>query len=116
MGVKTAKFVEMKNFLQNVVGYVVKHEEEGFAAYLTPQGQRFEVFAENYPGKEHFTTGPVPGFEVKDFAAAVAWLKENQIEVLGDIVTSKSGTRWAHFRGPDGNVYEFVYHPDLDIS
>ena len=25
----------------------------------------------------------------------------------------KGNTRWAHFRGPDGNVYEFVHHPSI---
>ncbi len=24
-----------------------------------------------------------------------------------------NGTRWAHFRGPDGNIYEFVHHPSI---
>jgi hypothetical protein len=71
------------------------------------------VFSEFYPGKVHFITGPVVGFEVADFETATAWLVENKIEILGEIVESASGSKWAHFRGPDGNVYEFVKHADL---
>lgn len=31
-------------------------------------------------------------------------------EVKGE---GESGTRWAHFRGPEGDVYEFVHHPAI---
>jgi hypothetical protein len=75
-------------------------------------GQRFELFGEDEADKQHFPLGvPVPGFEVPDFDAAVTWLHANNFEILGGIGEGESGTRWAHFRGPDGNIYEFVYHP-----
>jgi hypothetical protein len=44
-----------------------------------------EVFGDEYPGKEHFDTGPVVGFAVRNL-----------------------GPTWQHFRGPDGKVYELV--------
>lgn len=113
VGVRTDKYAEMKEFVEGALGYAKKSEEDGFTAYQSSQSQRVEIFDLTYPGKEYFTTGPVPGFEVADFDGAVDWLRRNSYEVLGEIVTSSSGTRWTHFRGPDGNVYEFVYHPEL---
>lgn len=55
------------------------------------------------PGKEHFSSGPVGGFAVRDLAAAVDELSRAGVELLG-----KPGPTWQHFRGPDGNAYELV--------
>lgn len=56
-----------------------------------------------YHGREHFSTGPVVGFEVADLAAATSELRRAGVELLGD-----PGQGWQHFRGPDSNVYELV--------
>jgi len=51
---------------------------------------------------------------VPDMDAAIAWAKSNSLEMFEDGTgEGKGGTRWAHFRGPDGNVYEFVHHPSI---
>ncbi len=62
-----------------------------------------EVFGERFPGKEHFSTGPVVGFAVADLPGAVAELRSAGVELLG-----RPGPSWQHFRAPDGNVYELV--------
>jgi hypothetical protein len=71
--------------------------------FTLPDGYNVEVFDVDHNGKEHFNTGPVAGFAVRDFAAAVAELRAAGVELLGD-----PGPTWQHFRGPDGNVYELV--------
>ena len=62
-----------------------------------------EVFAADTPGKEHFTTGPVVGFAVRDLTAAVAELRAAGVRLVGPPRDTSQ-----HFVGPDGNVYELV--------
>ena len=113
IGIKTDQFTSMVDLFERVLGLAKTRSESGFVAFRTSTGQRVEVFDTSYGGKTHFTTGPVPGFEVSDFDQAVAWLDQSGLEILEPAYTSSSGTRWVHFRAYDGNVYEFVYHPDL---
>ena len=114
VGVRTGNMNAMKKFAEEVLGYTKKHDADGFAVYKTPIGQHLEFFELDYEEKKNdFTTGPVPGFEVSDFDAALDWLKNSDYEMLGEPQRAPRGTRWVHFRGPDGNVYEFVYHPGL---
>lgn len=87
--------------LTDVLGIPVVHTEDGMAAFDLPDGSGIETFTEDYPGKEHFDTGPVIGFWVEDLAAATAELVGADIELLG-----VPGPSWQHFRGPDGSVYE----------
>lgn len=79
------------------------HDEPGFWVYQLPDGRNVEVFAPDYPGKAHFTTGPVVGFAVRNLPEAVDELRDAGIELLGE-----AGPTWQQFRGPDGNVYELA--------
>ncbi len=62
-----------------------------------------EVFGPLYQGQEHFDSGPVVRFAVRDLPAAVEELRRADIELLGG-----PGPTWQHFRGPDGSVDELV--------
>jgi catechol 2,3-dioxygenase-like lactoylglutathione lyase family enzyme len=88
---------------RDVLGLRQVHQERGFWVFELPDGRHVEVFAPDYPDKEHFSSGPVVGFAVRDLAAAVAELRASGIELVGN-----PGPTWQHFRGPDGNVYELV--------
>jgi catechol 2,3-dioxygenase-like lactoylglutathione lyase family enzyme len=115
VGVRTKHIDVMKQFAETVLGYEKTYDDGKFVALTTPQGQRFELHAEDTPDKQFYPLeGAVTGFEIEDFEGAVAWLKANNYEIFpegmgGDL----GGTRWAHFRGPDGNIYEFVHHPSV---
>jgi catechol 2,3-dioxygenase-like lactoylglutathione lyase family enzyme len=115
IGVRTKYIDAMKQFAEKVLGYHKTQDDGDFVAFNTPQGQRFELHAENTPDKQFYPLdGAVSGFEVADFNAAVSWAEENKLELFPDgMGEGKNGTKWAHFRGPDGNVYEFVYHPSI---
>jgi catechol 2,3-dioxygenase-like lactoylglutathione lyase family enzyme len=116
VGIRTNYIEEMKQFAEQVLGYEKTHDDGDFVAFATPQGQRFELHAENTPDKQFYPLdGAVAGFEVPDIDAAIAWAKSNNLEMFeeGTGGDENNGTRWAHFRGPDGNVYEFVYHPSM---
>ncbi len=115
VGIRTKHIEEMKQFAESVLGYEKTYDDGDFVAFTTPQGQRFELHAEGTPDKQFYPLeGAVTGFEVEDFYNAMSWLKANSYEVFPEgIGEGSGGTKWAHFRGPDGNVYEFVHHPSI---
>lgn len=106
IGTRTDKFDEMVAFYKEVLKLPQSYSEKGFAAFDLPNGDRAEVFALDYPDHSHFTTGPVGGFEVEDIESAKKEMEDKGIEFLSPIEGTKS--RWAHFRGPDENVYELT--------
>jgi catechol 2,3-dioxygenase-like lactoylglutathione lyase family enzyme len=105
-GTRTPHAEQLAAFYADVLGLEQVHAEPGFWVFELPGGEHVEVFAEQYPGKSHFSTGPVVGFAVDDFPAAVEELERAGVELLGT-----TGSAWQHFRGPDGNVYELVSTP-----
>jgi catechol 2,3-dioxygenase-like lactoylglutathione lyase family enzyme len=107
LGTRTARADALVDFYRHVLGLPVTHQEEGFWVFALPDGRNVEVFADDYEGKEHFDTGPVTGFAVRDLPAAVEELRAAGVELLGE-----PGPTWQHFRGPDGNVYELVAAPE----
>lgn len=115
VGVRTNDIEQMKQFAEEVLGYEKTHDDGDFVAFTTPQGQRFELFAQDTPDKQFYPLeGAVAGFEVPDIEAAIAWAKAKNLETFEEgIGEGEDGTRWAHFRGQDGNIYEFVHHPTL---
>lgn len=102
-GTRTDRGSELADFYEHVLGLRLVYDEKDFWVFELPDGRQVEVFGAGYPGKDHFGAGPVPGFAVRDLAAAVAELRGAGIELVGE-----PGPTWQHFRGPDGNVYELV--------
>ncbi len=113
-GVRTSALEPMRGFLAEALGFEVLHDSPGFMAFRAPNDDRFELFALDYPNHQHFTTGPVVGFEVNDIEEAVRKLTDRGIKFLSPICGSPGRTQWAHFEGPDGNVYEVVKHVPRD--
>jgi catechol 2,3-dioxygenase-like lactoylglutathione lyase family enzyme len=112
LGTRTEEFDEMCRLYGVVFGLPRVASAPGFAAYRLPSGDLIEVFRPDLEGQEHFTTGPVAGFAVADIEAARAEMEANYIEFLGPTGGESGGHRWAHFRGPDGNVYELTQRAD----
>ena len=57
-------------------------------------------------------------FYVDDMDAAVNYLREHQVEVMGDPVASagaSSGQHWVYFRSPWGMQFELVSYPNGKI-
>lgn len=102
-GTRTAQAEQLADFYQHVLQLNLVYTEPGFWVFKLPDGRNVEVFSPDYPGKDHFTTGPVVGFAVTDLPAAVEELRTAGVELVGE-----PGPTWQHFRAPDGNVYELV--------
>ncbi len=109
-GIKTEQFDELCKFFGEILGLQRDHFEPGFATYLMPNDDKIEIYGPNDPYKpnhDHFMTGPVVGFEVESVIEARKELEGKGIVFIGPIHGNKpGGSRWSHFRGPDGNIYE----------
>jgi catechol 2,3-dioxygenase-like lactoylglutathione lyase family enzyme len=105
LGTKTDRFEEMARFYEEVMNLRPKTREPGVAVYRLPNGDTVELFGSS--GYDYFDSGPVAGFEVDDVEATRAEMEAKGIEFLAPTAIG-GGYTWAHFRAPDGNVYEIT--------
>jgi predicted enzyme related to lactoylglutathione lyase len=105
LGIRTDRFEEMTSFLERALGLRKEIAEPGRAMYRLPIGDPVDVFDAGDERYLHFTTGPVVGFLVDDVEAGGAELAAAGGELVGPVQRG-DGFAWAHFRAPDGNLYE----------
>jgi catechol 2,3-dioxygenase-like lactoylglutathione lyase family enzyme len=115
LGTRTSDFDGMVNFYQNIMGLDVTHQEPGFVVMDLPNGDRVEVFGEE-SSYNMFFSNPVAGFLVDDIAAARAEMESHGIEFIGPTEVVEDGYAWAHFRAPDGFIYELTYDPKRSLQ
>ena len=115
LGMRTERFDETVAFFERTLGLERDHEDPTMVVFRLPNGDTIEVFGPRDEEHRHFTTGPVVGFVVDDIEAGVRDLEAAGIEMLSPIEEG-GGYKWAHFRGPDGNVYELSRTPDATSS
>ncbi|MGH2699055.1 MAG: VOC family protein [Actinomycetota bacterium] len=106
-GTRTERFDEMVRFFGEVMGIDRDGEATGFVSFKTPSGDKVEVFGTDDSEHDFMTTGPVVGFGVSDVDSARSELEAAGIEFMAP-TQSEGDYRWAHFRGPDGNIYEIT--------
>jgi glyoxalase/bleomycin resistance protein/dioxygenase superfamily protein len=101
----------MRDFVAEISGQMPWIDEQGFAAFELPNGDRLEVFGPEGDDPP-FETAPVAGFLVSDVTEARTELERRGIEFIGPVHTADDGHSWSHFRAPDGHVYELTSRPD----
>lgn len=111
LGTRTARFAEMRAFVARISGTEPWIDEDGFAVFDLPNGDRLEVFGPGGDGTPPLDA-PVAGFLVDDVDAARAELEAAGIAFIGPIARGDDGNAWTHFRAPDGHVYELTSRPD----
>jgi catechol 2,3-dioxygenase-like lactoylglutathione lyase family enzyme len=107
LGVRTERYQEMVAFYRDVFGLTAEVEEGGFALFSLPDGDRLELFGPESEWNRHFDERPVGGILVDDVPEFVAAMEARGIEFVhvgGDRMVA-----WAHFRAPDGNLYEICH-------
>ncbi len=110
VGTATDRYDETVAFFRDVLGLGVFHASPNLTVLRTGSGEWVEVFG---PGHEHFAEfdrGPVVEFLVDDVPAARAELESRGVAFLHED-HSWNGYTWAHFRGPDGNIYGITSGP-----
>jgi predicted enzyme related to lactoylglutathione lyase len=105
LGIRTDRFDAVVSFLEGTLGLRKAIDQPGRAMFELPNGDPVDVFDASDPRYEHFTTGPVVGFVVDDVEAAREELVAAGVADVGPVMRG-DGFVWAHFRGPDGNLYE----------
>ncbi|MFI5134976.1 MAG: GNAT family N-acetyltransferase, partial [Chitinophagales bacterium] len=104
VGVNTSKYKEMILFLRDVLGCAIRQQDDVATAFQLPSGDLFEVFNAGNSIRNLFKEGAVPEFMVDDVVKAKEILEEAGVKFLSQPEFS-GGYSWAHFLGPDGNVY-----------
>lgn len=107
VGVRTDHYEELVAFFQRLLGMDVVHESHQCTGLGLAGGAKVEVFGPQSPYNMYFDTGPVVGFLVDDVREATEELRRAGIE----IVSEPGENYWAHFRGPDGRIYEINDNP-----
>jgi catechol 2,3-dioxygenase-like lactoylglutathione lyase family enzyme len=116
LGTRTSRFHAMLSLYQNVMGMSLTHQEPGFVVLNLPNGDKVELFGDE-SSHNTFFTNPVAGFLVDDIDSARTDMEAHGIEFIGPIERAEDGNAWAHFRAPDGFIYELTYvpnHPSLN--
>ncbi|MGC2289680.1 MAG: VOC family protein, partial [Thermoplasmata archaeon] len=105
VGTRASRYQETLQFFGGVMGLEVVEDLPELIEYRLKDGASVEVFRPGSPlDHPHFITGPVPGFGVENLEHAVKALRSRKVHILQSKVSSTGG--WAHFRAPDGCVYE----------
>jgi catechol 2,3-dioxygenase-like lactoylglutathione lyase family enzyme len=105
LGIRTSRFEDMARFFEQSLGLRPGLREQGRALFLLPNGDPVDVFDTSLDRYSHFDTGPVVGFMVDDVEAARAELGAAGVELVGPVQRAE-GFEWAHFRAPDGTLFE----------
>jgi catechol 2,3-dioxygenase-like lactoylglutathione lyase family enzyme len=106
-GTRTNRFQETVHFFSSVMGMELVDQQQGFASLRASDGDKIEVFGPEDRDHDFMTAGPVVGFGVADVDSARAELESSGVEFIGR-THSEGDYRWAHFRGPDGHIYEIT--------
>jgi catechol 2,3-dioxygenase-like lactoylglutathione lyase family enzyme len=106
-GTRTTRFDETVQFFRDVMGVDLVDQQEDFASFRTGDGDKIEVFGPAERDHDFMTTGPVVGFGVADVDSARTELEKAGVDFIGP-THGEGDYRWAHFRGPDDNIYEIT--------
>jgi catechol 2,3-dioxygenase-like lactoylglutathione lyase family enzyme len=110
VGTATDRYEDTVSFFTDVFGLSPFHTSDHLTVLRLSGGEWVEVFAPGHAHFEEFNTGPVVEFLVDDLVAARAELEGKGVEFLHE--DHEWGEyRWAHFRGPDGNIYGITSGP-----
>jgi len=113
VGTRTDNAEPTVAFFGTVLGLRPEPLGEDFWVATLPDGGKVEIFGPDSAHNRHFDSGPVAGFLVEDVAAAAAELRAAGVEILLQSEVDDSGNAWAHFRAPDGNIYELTQDPGV---
>ena len=111
LGTRTTAFDEMRAVLARFTGVEPWIDEPGLAVFDLPNGDRLEVLGPEGDDPPRLEA-PLAGLLVEDVDAARRELEAEGVEFVGPVHDGGGGNRWAHFRAPDGHLYELTSRPD----
>jgi hypothetical protein len=112
LGTRTPHVDAMRSLYRALLEVEPTVDTADLVVFDLPGGDTVELFSPEEPDHLHFTTGPVAGFLVDELQATTGRLVAEGAELLGPPARDEaSGVSWAHFRAPDGNIYELTVNP-----
>jgi catechol 2,3-dioxygenase-like lactoylglutathione lyase family enzyme len=117
VGIRTDDIEKSISFYHEVLGLPLtqRSEEDHFAAFTFPSGQKMEVFWQGSPFYD-LHAHPVMAFDVDDIRTVRQELEAQGVKFLTDIFHLTSGTMgeeyaWCYFQDPNGYTYELFQQP-----
>lgn len=107
IGVWTEQAVALRTLFGDVMGMAATKDEADAGWFQLADGVRVDVYGGGDDWHRFFGTAPAVGFLVDDAIAARTEMESAGVVFLTETQT-EDGATWAHFRGPDGNVYEIL--------
>ena len=105
IGVVVDDLEAQRTFWGEMLGVPEDHAGPGFAHFIMPTGEIFEVIERSetpeYDGRRFQV-----GFEVADIEVARAELIRRGVTAISEIMEAGSPDPWAYFLDPEGNVFE----------
>jgi catechol 2,3-dioxygenase-like lactoylglutathione lyase family enzyme len=105
IGVVVDDLPAQRRFWGELLGVPEDHDGPGFAHFVLPRGEIFEVIERSempeYDGRRFQV-----GFEVDDIEAARAELVRRGLTPISEIMEPDSPDPWVYFLDPEGNVFE----------
>jgi catechol 2,3-dioxygenase-like lactoylglutathione lyase family enzyme len=105
IGVVVDDLEAQRTFWGEMLGVPEDHACPGFAHFIMPTGEIFEVIERSeipeYNGRRFHV-----GFEVADIDATRAELIQRGITPISEVMGDDSPDPWAYFLDPEGNVFE----------
>jgi catechol 2,3-dioxygenase-like lactoylglutathione lyase family enzyme len=105
IGVVVDDLEAQRTFWGEMLGVPEDHAGPGFAHFIMPTGEIFEVIERSeipeYNGRRFQV-----GFEVADIDATRAELIQRGITPISEVMGDDSPDPWAYFLDPEGNVFE----------
>jgi catechol 2,3-dioxygenase-like lactoylglutathione lyase family enzyme len=105
IGVVVDDLEAQRTFWGEILGVPEHHAGPGFAHFIMPTGEIFEVI-ERSENPEYNRRRFQVGFEVDNIEATRAELIRRGITPISEIVGTDSPDPWAYFQDQEGNVFE----------
>lgn len=105
IGVVVDDLQAQRTFWSEMLGVPEDHAGPGFAHFILPTGEIFEVIERSETPEYNGRRFQV-GFEVTDIAVARAKLIRRGVMAISEVMEAASRDPWAYFLDPEGNVFE----------
>jgi hypothetical protein len=107
VGMRGPRLAETAALFRDVIGIPVARQTPDLIGFELSDGTVLELYGPDNQFHAFFTTGPVVGFRVEDFAATKTRMLAARIQFIGE-VQHADGLSWQHFRCPDGTIAEII--------
>jgi len=105
IGVVVDDLQAQRTFWGEMLGVPEDHAGPGFAHFILPTGEIFEVIERSETPEYNGRRFQV-GFEVADVEVARAGLIRRGVAAISEVMEASSPDPWAYFLDPEGNVFE----------